>query len=98
MKKINNVNLLAGSTSAATAGVTSFPVLKHGEEPPAILLALLNSPLETMLNSQQAKIIGTGMTKRGKATVIIFYGVVPTANGLLVSVGNEQPKHEVSNG
>ena len=96
MKKTNNANLLAGSTSAATAGLTSFPVLKHGEEPPAILLALLNSPLETMLNSQQAKIIGTGMTKRGKATVVIFYGVVPTAEGRLVSVGNPQPTQEAA--
>ena len=91
MKKTNNENLLAGSTSEVRDGKVSLPVLTHGNEPPAILLALLNSPLETMLNSQQAKIIGTGMTKRGKATVIIFYGVVPTANGLLVSVGNEQP-------
>jgi hypothetical protein len=81
VKKTNEENLLAGSISGVPAGVTSSPSLISGNEPPAMLLALLNSPLETMLNSQQAKIMGTGMTKRGQVTVIMFYGVVPTANG-----------------
>jgi len=56
--------------------------MRHGEEPRDMLLALLNSPLETMLNSQQARILGTSLTPKGMATIVIFYGTLPTANGL----------------
>jgi len=87
VKKTSKENLLAGSTNEAQAGTQSKPSMKHGDESPAMLLALLNSPLETMLNSQQAKILGTALTNHGQSTIIIFYNTVPTANSTLQSVG-----------
>jgi len=80
VKRIKDENLLAGSTNEAQAGKTLKPVMKHGEEPPDMLLALLNSPLKSMLDSQQAKILGTCLN-HGISTIVIFYGVVPTGVG-----------------
>lgn len=82
MKRTKTAKQKDGLTAAPPAGVTSLPVMKHGEEPRDMLLALLNSPLETMLNSQQARILGTSLTHKGMATIVIFYGTLPTANGL----------------
>ena len=82
MKRTKTAKQKDGLTAAPPAGVTSLPVMKHGEEPRDMLLALLNSPLETMLNSQQARILGTSLTPKGMATIVIFYGTLPTANGL----------------
>ena len=93
MKRTKNARQKDGLTAAppagvtslpkkAQAGTTSLPVMKDGEETPAMLLALLNSPLETMLNSQQARILGTSLTPKGMATIVIFYGTLPAANGL----------------
>lgn len=90
MKKTKTENLLAGSTNQAQDGQTLQPVMKHGEEPPAMLLALLNSPLESMINSQQAKILGTCLTKHGKSTIIIFYGSLPTDDGTRLLVGSPE--------
>ena len=84
MKKTKDENLLAGLTAEAQAGSLSLPVMKDGEEPPDMLLALLNNCLPSMINSQQAKIMGTFQTREhGRATMVIFYGVVPTADNLL---------------
>jgi hypothetical protein len=84
VKKTKPVNLLAGSTNEAQAGEKSSPSMKHGDESPAMLLALLNSPLETMLSNQQAKVLGTYLNKEGKrSTLIVIHGVVPTANNTL---------------
>ena len=82
MKRTKTAKQKDGLTAAPPAGVTSLPVMRHGEEPRDMLLALLNSPLETMLNSQQARILGTSLTPKGMATIVIFYGTLPTANGL----------------
>ena len=82
MKRTKTAKQKDGLTAVHPAGVTSLPVMKHGEEPRDMLLALLNSPLETMLNSQQARILGTSLTPKGMATIVIFYGTLPTANGL----------------
>ncbi len=82
MKKTKLESLLAGSTAVVPAGATSLPVMKHGDEPPAMLLAILNSALETMTANSQAKIIGRGMFRNGRpGTVVIIYDVQPTANG-----------------
>ena len=86
-KETKPASLLAGSTKKAQAGETSLPSMKHGDESPAMLLALLNSPLESMIDSQQAKILGTCLTKHGTSTIVIIYGVVPTANNTLRLVG-----------
>ena len=88
MKPIKEENLLAGLTAEAQDGQTSFPVMKDGSEPPDMLLALLNNVLPSMINSQQAEIVGTGTINSQHATIVFFYGVLPTANNILV-VGNK---------
>lgn len=95
MKETKDENLLAGLTAEAPDGQTSLPVMKDGEEPPDMLLALLNNVLTSMINSQQAGIVGTCKTIKGEiATLVIFYGVSPTTNNLLavpLGDGNSQP-------
>lgn len=87
MKKTKAANLLAGSTSKAPDGQTSSGNMKHGEETPAMLLALLNSPLETMIANNQAKIVGKGLFLGGRVgTLIVFYETEPTANNTLKAV------------
>ena len=86
MKETKEENLLAGSTKTHRDGLESLPVMKDGEEPPDTLLALLNNVLPSMINSQQAKIMGTAITRRGKATLVVFYGVQPTSNNLLALI------------
>jgi len=72
--------LLAGLTAEAMDGLESLPVMKDGEEPLDMLLALLNNALTSLVNSQQAKIMGRVMTKKGVGTLIIFYGALPTSD------------------
>ena len=91
MNAIKDENLLAGSTAEAPDGRRSSPVMRDGEEPPDTLLALLNNVLPSMVDSQQVKIIGTGKIEGLVGTLIIVYGVVPTANNLLVT---KQPTEE----
>ncbi len=91
MSGIKDENQSDGLTAEAPDGPRSSPVMKHGEEPPATLLALLNNVLPSMVDSQQAKIIGTGKIDGLVGTLVIFYGVVPTANNLLVMT---QPTRE----
>lgn len=81
-------SLLAGSTSQVEDGTTFSPNMKHGDESPAMLLALLNSPLESMIDSQQAKVLGTCMTKKGVGTILLVYGALPTPEGNRLVVGN----------
>jgi len=88
VKPIKDENLLAGLTAEAPAGAKSLPVMKDGNEPPDMLLALLNNVLPSMVNSQQAEIVGTGMINNKQATIIFFYGTLPTANKTLALVGN----------
>lgn len=85
MSEIKDEKLLAGSTKEVRDGMASLPVMKDGEEPPDMLLALLNNVLPSMINSQQARIVGTCLTKQGKATIVFFYGVQPTGENLLAT-------------
>lgn len=88
-KETKNENLLAGSTSEVPDGKASSKNMKHGDESPAMLLALLNSPLESMLDSQQAKILGTCLNRGSIATIVIFFKTQPTGDGkALQPVGN----------
>jgi hypothetical protein len=48
-----------------------------------MLLALLNNVLPSMIDSQQAKIVGTANSRGRKVAIVFFYDVVPTANNLL---------------
>jgi hypothetical protein len=89
VSEIKDENLLAGSTTAPRDGEKSLPVMKDGEEPPDMLLALLNNVLPSIINSQQAEIMGTALTKQGLVTIVFFYGVKPTANKTL-EVVNEK--------
>jgi hypothetical protein len=84
-------NLLAGSTAEAPDGMPSLPVMRDGEEPPDMLLAILNSALTSMINSQQAKIMGTALLRGRRVTLLAVYDVVPTGNNLLVEA---QPTSE----
>lgn len=83
MRKTKPENLLAGSTAEAQAGTPSLPVMKDGEEPPDMLLALLNNVLPSMIDSQQARIVGTANSRGRRVAIVFFYDVVPTANNLL---------------
>ena len=86
-KETKAAALLAGTTDGLQAGEKSNGSMKHGEESAGMLLALLNSPLETMINSQQAKIIGTCLTlhkgKKVPTTIIFVFDALPTENGTL---------------
>ena len=81
-----------GLTAAPLAGAKSSPVMTDGDETPEMLLALLNNALVSMINSQQARIMGTALNRGRRATVIIVYGVEPTANNSLRAVGNMEEK------
>ena len=85
MRKTKDENLLAGLTAEAPDGVPSLPVMKDGEEPPDMLLALLNNVLPSMIDSQQARIVGTAMSRGRRVSIVFCYDVVPTANYLLTS-------------
>ena len=91
VKETKAAALLAGTTDGLQAGEKSNASMKHGEESAGMLLALLNSPLETMIQSQQARIMGTCMTlhkgKKVPTTIIFVFDALPTANGTLESVG-----------
>ena len=89
MKKTKPENLLAGLTAEAPDGAPSLPVMKDGEEPPDMLLALLNNVLPSMINSQQARIVGTAISRGRRVSIVFFYDVVPTANSLLATVAKE---------
>jgi len=87
VKETKAAVLLAGTTAEAQAGEKSSESMRHGEESAGMLLALLNSPLETMINSQQAKIMGTCLTlhkgKKVPTTIIFVFDALPTDNGTL---------------
>ena len=87
VKETRTAARLAGTTAKAQAGEKSNGNMKHGEESTGILLALLNSPLETMIQSQQARIVGTCMTlhngKKVPTTIIFVFDALPTENGTL---------------
>ena len=86
MKERKTEKLLAGLTEEVRVGATSLPVMKDGNEPPDMLLALFNNALSSLVDSQQARIMSKVLTKKGVGTVIIVYGVEPlTANSLKVA-------------
>ena len=83
MKETKTENLLAGLTEEVPAGKPSSPVMKDGEEPPDMLLALLNSPLASMVDSQQARILGRGLFRGRVGTILVIFDALPdTANSL----------------
>lgn len=83
MSETKKEKVLAGLTEEALDGVKSSASMKHGDESPAMLLALLNSPLATMLARKQAAILGHFYNDGRVGTVLIVYGAMPTADGLL---------------
>jgi hypothetical protein len=85
VNEIKDVNPLVGSTAEVQVGKPSSPVMKDGEEPEYMLLALLNNALFSMVEKNQARIIGTGTFDGLVGTLVIVYGVVPTANNLLAT-------------
>ena len=89
MKETKTENLLAGSTAEAPAGVKSSPVMKDGEEPQDMLLALFNNALTSLVDSQQARILGKALFKGRVGTILVVYNTEPeSANSLKSVVGN----------
>jgi hypothetical protein len=88
VRETKDASLLAGTTREAQDGQKSSTNSENGKLPLGMLLAMLNSTLTDMQNCQQAEILGTAMTRKGRATIILVYGVEPTAEGLLEVVGN----------
>jgi len=88
VKETKAAALLAGTTAAVQAGEKSSESMRHGEESAGMLLALLNSPLETMINNNQARVVGSALVIRKDGTtvpttIIYFYNTEPTGNGTL---------------
>lgn len=79
---------LAGSMPTAQDGAKLLPTMKHGEEPPAMLLALLNSALESLVANNQAVILGTGKVVGGRVgTLLVIFDAEPTDANSLKLVG-----------
>lgn len=89
MSETKDEKPLDGLTGEVRDGMPSLPVMRDGEEPPDTLLALFNNALVSMINSQQAKILGTGKIDGRVGTLIMVYDVQPTADNLLALVGKE---------
>ena len=87
MKETKDVNPQDGLTKTAQVGAKSLPVMQDGKEPPDMLLALLNNALPSLVDSQQAKIMGTCLTlhkgKKVPTTIIFVFDALPTENGTL---------------
>lgn len=81
MSETNKENLLAGLTAEAQDGTESLPVMKDGEEPPDMLLALLNSPLQSLLALDKAEVLGTATLGGVVGTLVFFYETQPTGQG-----------------
>ena len=83
MSETKKEKLLAGLTEEAPAGQTSLQAMKDGEEPQDMLLALFNNALASLVDSQQARIMGKVLSKKGVGTLVIVYGAEPeSANRL----------------
>lgn len=88
MNETKDENLLAGSTSEVPAGTASSPVMKDGEEPPDMLLALLNNALTSMVDSQQAVILGSARLNGRVCALLAVYDAEPATANTLRAVGN----------
>jgi hypothetical protein len=57
--------------------------MKDGEEPQEMLLALLNNALASLVDSQQAKILGRGLFRGRVGTILVVFDALPeSANSL----------------
>lgn len=74
-----------GLTDIPQHGSKSANNTVSGKEPPAMLLALLNSVLTSMINSQQARIFGSASIRGRRATIIFIFDAEPTTEGLKMS-------------
>jgi len=89
VKETKTANLLAGLTEKAPAGNPSLPVMKDGEEPPDMLLALFNNALTSLVDCQQAKILGRGLFRGRVGSLVVIFDTEPeTANSLRI-VGSQ---------
>ena len=74
--------------------------LKHGEEPTALLLALVSSPLETLCQRSEVTLY-TANTEDGSPGVLAFFKNTVLADGQIVlatpgSVGKDEPEAPVT--
>lgn len=84
MSETNEENLLAGLTAEVQDGTESLPVMKDGEEPPDMLLAVLNNPLQDLLAMNKAEILGTATLGGVVGTLVFFHDSEPTSEGMLL--------------
>lgn len=85
MSETKIVDPLDGSTKKVPVGIQSLLVMKDGEEPPDMLLALFNNALTSLVDSQQAKILGRGLFRGRVGSILVIYDTEPeTANSLRV--------------
>jgi len=78
-----------GSTTKVMASKRSLPNMKDGEESDAMLLALLWSPVPTLVNRKKA-LLATGNYNGQPATIVILVGTELTDKGITLktSVGS----------
>lgn len=81
MSETKEEKQLAGSTTTAQDSKTSSKSMKDGEEPDDMLLALLWSPLATLIKREKA-LLATANYNGKLATVIILVGTQPTDKGI----------------
>jgi hypothetical protein len=99
VKETKTENLLAGLTNEVPDGKTFLPVMTDGNETQEMLLALLNNVLVSLIDSQQAKILGKYRTKAGRrATMICFYDVTPNGKLLALSTPNKCVQPTIESG
>jgi len=82
VSEIKDEKPLAGSTTTAQASKKSSKSMSDGEESVDMLLALLYSPLATLIKQNKA-VVGSANYKGTPSAVIILPNVEPTENGLL---------------
>lgn len=85
MNETNEENPLAGLTKTVQDGMESLPVMKDGEEPPDMLLALLNNPLQDLLAISKAEILGTATLGGVVGTLVFVHDSKPTSQGFLIA-------------
>lgn len=73
----------SGSGSDPKSSEKSIPLLKHGEEPTGLLLALASSPIETLCQRNQASVF-TANGSDGQPVVLVVFNNTLWRDGVLV--------------
>jgi hypothetical protein len=93
VSEIKNEKQSGGSTATVPDSKPSSQSLRDGSEPDGMLLALLWSPLATLMSRNKA-LLATANYQGQLATVIVLVGTVPTDEGIK-AVGTANKSNEV---